>query len=74
MAKITVEIELSAEQNKLLETYIDENCLDLDKWLKRTVYGCIYSAVGKYRQPRGKIAAAFNRQKEIPRGRETKWK
>jgi hypothetical protein len=64
MAKITVDIELSAEQEKLLEAYMDDNCFDLDKWLKRMVYGCIYNAVGKYRQPVGKIADAFSRQKE----------
>jgi hypothetical protein len=65
MGKIAVEIELSAEQTKLLEAYISDHCLDLDKWLKRVVYGCIYSAVGKYKQPVGKIAAAFSQQEKI---------
>jgi hypothetical protein len=69
MAKIAVEIELSAEQEKLMEAYLDDNCLDRDKWLKRMVCMGIYSAVGKYKQPVGKIAAAFDHQKII-KGRE----
>jgi tRNA U38,U39,U40 pseudouridine synthase TruA len=72
MAKITVEIELSAEQNKLLEAYIEGNCFDLDKWIKRMVYMGIYSAVGKYKQPVGKIAAAFNQQEKTIRGKGKK--
>lgn len=63
MAMITVEIDLSADETKLLESYIDEHCLDRDKWLKRLIYGCIYQAVGKWKQPVGKVADAFKTQK-----------
>jgi hypothetical protein len=34
------------------------------------VYMGIYSAVGKYKQPVGKIAAAFNQQEKTIKGRE----
>jgi hypothetical protein len=64
MSVIKVEVELSAEQEKLFEAYINENCLDPEKWLKRMAYGCIYNAIGRYKQPVGKIAAAFSQQKE----------
>jgi hypothetical protein len=59
MGKIIIEVELSTEQTKLLEAYIGDHCLDLDKWLKRMVYGGLYAAVGRYKQPRGRIADAF---------------
>jgi len=36
--RIAVEIELSADEEKLLEEYLDAHCLDRDKWFKRMVY------------------------------------
>jgi len=60
--KIAVEIELSPDENKLLDEYLNAHCLDRDKWLKRMVYHCLYQAVGKWRQPVGKVAAVFKKQ------------
>jgi hypothetical protein len=63
MSALSVDIELSADETKLLDAYIDEHCLDREKWLKRMLYGILYQAVGRWKQPRGKVAAAFNAEK-----------
>ncbi|MDR1319252.1 MAG: hypothetical protein LBJ90_06475 [Treponema sp.] len=72
MGVIKVEVELSAEQEKLFEAYLEDRCLDRDKWIKRMVYMGISSAVGKYRQPVGRLADAFSRQKESVKARKKK--
>jgi len=59
--KYTVEIELSPDEDKLLNEYLDAHCLDCGKWLKRMVYHCLYQAVGKWKQPVGKVAPAFKK-------------
>ena len=64
MAKYTAEVELSKEEAELFERYIDGNCLDVKKWLSRQLYNCIYSAVSKYRQPKGKTNDLFERIKK----------
>jgi uncharacterized protein YqeY len=68
MAAICVEIDLSADEMNLLEAYIEDHCLDRDKWFKRLLYRCIYEAVGKWKQPVGKVAAAFKPQNEAKGG------
>jgi hypothetical protein len=72
MGVIKVEVELSDEQEKLFEAYLEDRCLDRDKWIKRVAYMGILSAAGRYRQPRGKLAAAFIQQKENIRARKKK--
>jgi hypothetical protein len=72
MGVIKVEVELSADQEKLFEAYMNENCLDPEKWLRRMAYGCIYNAIGRYKQPPGKIAAPFSRQKESVKAKRGK--
>jgi hypothetical protein len=72
MGVIKVDVELSTEQEKLFETYLDDHCLDRDKWIKRIVCMGIFSAVGKYKQPVGKIATAFSQQKESIKAKRKK--
>jgi len=62
MAKYTVEIELSQDEDKLFNEYLDSHCLDREKWLKRMLYNCLYQAVGKWKQPVGKISKVFNKK------------
>jgi hypothetical protein len=61
MAVIKVEMDLSADETRLLDAYVEEHCLNRDKWLKRLLYGCLYNAVGRYKQQRGKVAPAFKK-------------
>ncbi len=68
MSVIKIEIELSAEQEKLFGEYLDVHCLDRDKWLKRMAYNFLCQAVGKWQQPRGVVNAAFNKKTEVRRG------
>jgi len=70
MKPIVVEVELSPDETKLLDEYLDAHCLDRDKWLKRMVYHCLYQAVGKWKQPVGKVATAFNRKEVLKNGRK----
>ncbi len=69
MSLIKVEFELSPDEKKLFEEYLDAHCLDRDKWLKRMVYNCLYQAVGKWQQPVGTVSAAFSNKKEAKNGK-----
>jgi len=64
MAKYTIEVELSDDEDKLFNEYIDAHCLDREKWLKRMLYNCLHQAVGKWKQPVGKYAKPFTKNGE----------
>jgi hypothetical protein len=63
MPLLSVELDVTKEEFNLIEAYLEEHCLERDKWFKRLFYGCLYQAVGKWRQPRGKVATAFDQTK-----------
>jgi hypothetical protein len=69
---ITAEIELSDDEAKLFEEYVDAHCLDAGKWAKRMLYGAVSNAVGRWKQPRGRVAAAFAAGVKSAPPRETK--
>ena len=62
MPAITVKLELTEGMAKELDVYIDENCLDRDKWLQRIVYMGIFNAAGRYKYPRRKCSPVFKKQ------------
>jgi hypothetical protein len=66
MGVIKVEFEITADEEKLLNEYLDAHCLDREKWLKRMMYHCLYQAVGKWRQPVGKVSPAFSKGEKKP--------
>ena len=67
MPAITVKVELTEDMAKELDVYIEENCLDRNKWLQRILYMGIYNSVGRYKYPRGKCSPAFREQPESQR-------
>jgi hypothetical protein len=71
MAKFTVDIDLSADEDEQFSRYLDENCYDRDKWVRRLIYTGIRQAAGKWKQPVGKLSAAFT-PKDIAKGKVKK--
>jgi len=63
--KLTLEIELSKEEMEAFNAFIDEECLDQKKWLKRQVYSAVQKRIEVKRGLKGGAVAASERRKAV---------